>query len=48
MNFYEFAGNHPFLTFFLFSIVGNCVVRTVRSFNKNYKFCKRCKNGRLE
>ena len=29
MTFYEFAGNHPFLTFFLAGIVANVVIKVV-------------------
>lgn len=31
MNFYEFAGNHPILTFFLALILGDVIIKTFRA-----------------
>lgn len=34
MTFYEFAGNHPILTFFLASILGGTITNCVRALRK--------------
>lgn len=34
MNFYEFASGNPWLTFFLFFIVGEVIIKIVYAFTK--------------
>ena len=39
-SFYNFASNNPILTFFLFSIAGECIVKCVKVVMNNVEIVK--------